>query len=399
MSVVPLEERTQRLSDALSADFCPWVNRYVYWLKNPFWLLLLAIAGSTVCGIFLNPLVFVLTTLLVAISAIGIVLPWIAIKGIECRVAFDIPRTRMGTPAIVRLSMKNSLPFPVWGLSLIKGFAQDDSTDGNEGVALARVPGWSTVEYSWPFKATRRGLYPNATPEVETGFPFGLFRARRLVNTDGRLTVWPATVNLEGMPDASESRQTEERFSERRVGEFGDMMGTRTFRAGDSLRRVHWAQTARQQTMIVTERQAPAMTSVRVVLDLSEASHPKSERESTIELAVKTAASICESLHRQHARVELIIGDQRLVAGDSATGFHRVMDSLAVADVDSRKVTHSAPGYGFEILITTEAGKQPAPAHQIIVGPSTTSAWLNVAEDQALIGELPKLWRSACHAG
>ena len=399
MSVMPLENRTQRLSDALSADFCPWINRYVYWLKTPVWLLLLAIVGSTVCGIFLNPLVLVLTALLAAISVIGVVLPWIAIRGIECHVSFDIPRTRMGTPAIVRLSMKNTLPFPVWGLSLIKGFAQDDSTAGNEGVALARVPGWSTVEYSWPFKATRRGFYPNSTPEVETGFPFGLFRARRSVSTDGQLIVWPSTVSLEGMPDASESRQTEDRFSERRVGEFGDMMGTRIFRAGDSLRRVHWAQTARQQTMIVTERQAPAMTSVRVVLDLSEASHAQPERKSTVELAVKTAASVCESLHRQHARVELVLGDEQLVAGDSATGFHRVMDSLAVAEVDSGEFAYSSQGFGFEILITTEAGRQTTHAHQIIVGSSATTAWLNMTNDEELIEDLSKLWRSACHAG
>lgn len=399
MSVVPLETRTQRFSDVLTADFCPWANRYVYWLKNPFWLLLLAIAGSIVCGIFLNPLVFVLTALLAAISGIGVVLPWIAIRGIECRVAFDIPRTRMGTPAIVRLSMKNSLPFPVWGLSLIKGFAQDDSADGNEGVALARVPGWSTVEYSWPFKATRRGLYPNATPEVETGFPFGLFCARKSVQADGWLTVWPSTVGMEGMPDASESRQTEERFSERRVGEFGDMMGTRSFRAGDSLRRVHWAQTARQQTMIVTERQAPAMASVRVVLDLSEASHPEPERTSTVELAVKTAASICESLHRQHARVELVLGNQRLVAGDSAKGFQQVMDALAVAEADPDEFSDAVQAYGFEILITTEAGRKPTHARQIIVGQSTSSAWLTVEDDETLNSEAAQLWRRACHAG
>lgn len=403
MSTISLEKKAQKISDVLSTDYCAWVNRYVYWLKNPFWLLLLAIMGSLLCGIFLNPLVLVLTALLVMIFGIGVVLPWVAIRGIECRVCFDIPRTRMGTPVLVRLLMKNSLPFPVWGLSLIKGFAQNGSTDGNEGVSLARVPGWSTVEYSWPFQATCRGLYPNATPEVETGFPFGLFRARQTVITSGQLTVWPATVALNGMPDASESQHTEEQFSERRVGEFGDMMGTRLFRAGDSLRRVHWAQTARQQTMIVTERQAPAMTSVKVVLDLSQASHPdsdrKSPRKSTVELAVKTAASLCESLHQQHARVELLLGNQRLVVGDSASSFHQAMDALAVADVEPNEFSVSSRGHGFEILVTTEAGKQTGHAHQILVGHSPTTAWLNVTDDEVFVDELPKLWRGACHAG
>ena len=398
MSVVSLEEKTRKLSEALSTDFCPWANRYVYWLKNPFWVLVLAISGSVVCGIFLNPLVFVLTALLVVVTGMGVALPSIAVRGISCRVVFDVPRSRVGAPALVRLSVKNRFPFPVWGLSLIRGFAQDDSSDGDEGIALARVPGWSTVEYSWPFEAKRRGLYPNKTAEVETGFPFGLFRARRPVVTEGQLTVWPLTAKLEGMPDASESQQTEEQFSERRVGEFGDMMGTRTFRPGDSLRRMHWAQTARQQTMIVTERQAPAMTSVRVVLDLSEASHPEQDRESTVDLAVATAASICESLHRQHSRVELILGDQRFVAGDSSAGFQRVIDLLAVADVVSEETAQSLRSQGFEILITTASGRRAGHSHQIIVGETECDGWLSVVDDESLFSDLPKRWRRACHA-
>lgn len=113
MSAGPLQERSRRFSDALSTDFCPWANRYVYWLKNPCWLLVLAIAGSIACGIFLNLLVLILTALMIAIAGTGVVLPWIAMKGIACGISFDVPRTRVGKAAIVRLSVKNSLPFPV----------------------------------------------------------------------------------------------------------------------------------------------------------------------------------------------------------------------------------------------------------------------------------------------
>ena len=390
-------ELLTRADFALTNDFCPWANKYVYWLKNPFWVLVLAIAGSVACGIFLNPLVFILTGLLLGVTGLGVVLPWIAVRGIECRVVFDIPRTRVGTPAIVRLAIRNRWPIPVWGLSLIKGFARENTADGDEGVALARVPGWQTVEYSWPFEPIRRGLYPNAQAEVETGFPFGLFRAQKPVEIEGQLTVWPETVRLEGMPDTSESQQTEEQFSERRVGEFGDMMGTRHFRDGDSLRRVHWAQTARQQTMIVTERQAPAMTSVRVVLDLSEASHPEPDREATVELAVQTAASICESLHRQHSRVELSVGDQVLIAGDAAAGFHRVMDTLAVVAVYESSASEPSRRHGFEIHVTTDGGFKTGHRHQVIVGATDKAAWLSV-NNRAALKELAANWRRACHA-
>ena len=118
--------------------------------------------------------------------------------------------------------------------------------------------------------APQRGAYPvNGRAEVETSFPFGLFRARREVRVTGKLIVWPQTVALPNLPDVAETSSVDDSFSDRRVGDLGDMLGTRLFREGDSLRRVHWAQTARQQTLIVTERQAPLTTSVRVVLDFA----------------------------------------------------------------------------------------------------------------------------------
>ena len=381
---------------ALSVDFCPWANKYVYWLKNPFSVLMLAIAGSAVCGTFLNPMVFMLTGLLVIVTAIGVGLPWLAIRRIQCKAVFDVRRTRVGQPALVRLVVRNRWPLPVWGLSLIRGFVRDTSTDGDEGVAFARVPGWSTVEFSWPFEPTRRGRYPNEPAVVETSFPFGLFRANRPVDVEGELLVWPRTIRLEGMPDASEAQLSEEQFSERRTGEFGDMMGTRLFRPGDSLRRVHWAQTARQQTLIVTERQAPAMTSVRVVLDLSKESHPPESREETVELCVETAASICESLRNQHSRIELVLGDNLVIAGDAAAGFDRLMDTLAVADVEAHEQCAASRNSGFEIRVTTEHGRKPGHAHQVVIGDQAGGAWISVA-DRSELSSLSDQWRGACH--
>lgn len=397
MSLVTLEEKSRRLSEVLSKDFCPWANRYVYWLKDPLAIMALAFASTVLCAIFLNPLVLGLSVLLVLIAAIGVAMPAIAIRGVSCRIVFDVTRSRVGQPAIVRLIVQNKYPIPVWGLSLIKGFSQDTSTDGREGVSLAKVAGWSTAEYSWPFTPIRRGLYPNMTPEIETRFPLGLFRAKKRITTDGQLTVWPSTVALSGMPDASESQHAEEHFSERRIGDFGDMMGTRPFRPGDSLRGVHWAQTARQQLMVVTERQAPAMSSIRVVVDLSEASHPKANRDQTIELAIAAAASICESVHRQHARIELILGKEIIVAAEGRSGIQRVMDRLAVAEAMAEEFRGNSRSNCFEILITTTAGNPNGHPHLVLVGEGDADSWLRIPDIDALKHDVPGFWGKACH--
>lgn len=396
---------------ALSTDFCPSWNHWVYWLKNPLWVLSLALVGTVLCGLFLNPWIFTLTALLLGIIGIGTVLPWFAMMGIRCQVFFDLRRTQFGQPALVRLQIRNRWPVPVWGLSLINGFASADRSgqqqlaDRDHGIAFAHIPGWSTMEYTWSFVAKHRGVYPvNGRAEVETSFPFGLFRAQRTADVEGQLIVWPETTALVGMPDAAESSASQDSFSDRRVGDFGDILGTRPFREGDSLRRVHWAQTARQQNLIVTERQAPLTTAVRITLDLSAHSHPSNNRLATVEQCVRVAGSLCESLHDQHCKVELQTNTELFVLGDSPSGLNRAMDALAVAavqepasDAEQSSRPTRRPNRGFEIVVTTAAGFQPDVSHQIVVANEPCSgAWISIAPHAALT-ELMAKYQKVCH--
>lgn len=409
----------RRADAALHHDLCPWANRWLYWVKRPFWSIFLALVLSGICGVFLNVEAFFITGILGIIVGVGVGMPWLAMRGIDLHVSFDLRRGRVGQPVPVRLRIRNCWPWPVWGLSLVRGFALKNSADTAEGVSLARVPGWSTAEYSWTFIPQARGLYPLVAPEVETGFPFGLYRASRKATVDGRVVIWPVTVMLNGLPDAAEIRESDEHLADRRVGDFGDMLGTRQFRQGDSLRRIHWAQTARQQQLIVCERQAPATSVVSVTVDLEAASHPGCDPTArsvadTVELVIQVAASVCESLHRQHCRVELLLNQQHYVAGDSAAGFQHLMDALAQAALNESTSSLRRQRSGsaaFEVVVTTPMGlrwrgRQLADQHVIAVSDESpvyqsapaTDAWLflrGVSDVQTL---LPRRWKGACDA-
>lgn len=406
----------QQTNAALNHDFCPGANRWLYWLKNPLVSLLLAAGISLLCGVFLKTEALFIFAILLLVAGVGVALPWVAMRGVDVHLTFDARRSRVGQPVTVRLRVRNRWPWPSWGLSLVRGFALRDSNDTDEGVSLARVPGWSTVEYSWSFVPKIRGCYPLANPEIETGFPFGLYRASRKATVDGHVVVWPKTVMLAGLPDAVSTNQSDDQLADRRVGDFGDMLGTRAFRSGDSLRRVHWAQTARQQQMIICERQAPATTSVRVIFDVDSASHPDvvpHERDpmNSLELAVQVAASVCESLHRQHCRLELSLNNQLFVSGESAHSFQRLMDSLSQAEV-----THQKPHFSrrqnsqsFNIVITTPLGVSEnafsrSGQHVISVSDSNTFAstssqgsWISLGKSSDADVELQRQWKGACN--
>lgn len=409
------EQRVAKLGTALTTDFCPWANRWVYWLKNPFWVLLAAVIVSAACAAFINPMIYAITVLLLIVVGTGTILPWLSIRGISCELLFDVRRVRFQEPALIRLQIRNRSWFPVWGLSLIEGFSTADAshavTDGDDGIAFGRISGRSTMEYTWAFAAAHRGIYPvHESAMVETSFPFGLFRSQRRAKVNGRLIVWPETIELDGLPDSAEQESPDDEFSDRRVGEFGDMLGVRPFRMGDSLRRVHWAQTARQQTLIVTERQAPVTSVARVWLDLSASSHPLSTRAETVEQCVRTAASICDSLHAQGCRVELQVGNDLYVGDRRSGGLERVMDALATAAVndatDARTATEDS-GRGFGVMITTEHGFVSDGIRQIVVTSagvdhpgqtediltrSESSVWFRFPAD-ALLSDLQYLWK------
>jgi uncharacterized protein (DUF58 family) len=319
--------RVSALHQALNYDFCPHLNGYVMWIRHPLACLAAATITALVCGIFVNPYTLILAAVLVGLGGLGVVWPRLAVRGLSCELSFSTRRVRAGEAVLVSITIRNRSPFPVWGLSLHRGFAQRSNAE--EGIAVASLASRSMTELAWSFVPGERGVYPLEEPQLETGFPFGLLRASVPVRVATELTVWPRSVSLDTLPDAVELNAREDRLTDRRVGDLGDLVGTRGFRSGDSLRRVHWQQTARFGQLIVTERQAPASCSVHLQVDISHTSHHSCGEVCTLETTLSVAASIVESLHRAHAFVDCRIGDRRFSVGESRADLHRVLDALA----------------------------------------------------------------------
>lgn len=418
-----------QLDCLLRADFCPSLNRWVYWMKDPCWSVVLATGLSLAVGLFVNPVVLLLTAVLVLLGGLAAVLPWLTVRGLDCEVSVDQSRGRVGESLGVRLRIQNRRFWPAWGVSLSGGFPSTredfaaDVTATSAGVALARIPGRSEVEYVWRMTPVSHGSYPLSIPRLETAFPFGIFRAGRAVRVAGRAIVWPATIPLSGLPDAPAESGREEVMSDRTAGETGELLGTRLFRAGDSLRRVHWVQTARLQQLVVSERQSAAGSAVQVSVDTAAESYPgeplgKLCRGGTWELVIRTAASVCESLHQQHGRVELLLGGRRYEAGESGLAFRQLMDALSTAEPVSLQAAADGQrlglrGGGAVIRISTPAGFSRGDGIHGVVGyhdrcicvsadnrsadNAVSGNWKPIRGTAQLEERLPRLWKELCH--
>ncbi len=415
-----------RLHAALSHDFCPGANRWVYWLKNPFWVVLTATLTAIVCGLFVSVAMFVFGAALLGLLALGVLWPWLTMRGVSARLHYEQSRCREGEPIAVEIEVTNRWPWPVWGLRVHQGMMGDAAAAGND-LVVAMVAGWSVVTHQVIFRPPQRGVYPVETPRMESGFPFGLYLARRRLMEWNQLIVWPSRAILQSLPDAVEIESREDRTSDRRAGDVGDVLGTRWFRQGDPLRRVHWAQSARQGRLIVCERQTPVSCALRLVLDLDPAQHGGRGGEASIERLLRVAASIVESMHTQHAYVECVIGHETYAIGPAAQDLRRCLDALAAIPVGGVAECHdhglccgstSRHRSMSEFLLTTERGfarrmhdrHWSENHHYIVVGAPETPTpaachdhthcvckpWLELPADADVLAVLPRRWQGAC---
>jgi uncharacterized protein (DUF58 family) len=366
----------------------------VYWLKNPLVVLTIAALVSLAIGLTIAPAGFVVAGGLVAVMLIGVAWPWIGMWGVSATLRFTRRRCREGELVAGILTVTNRMPWPAWGLVLERGFAGSDDKFGERAagmaLALARVPGFSQCDYRFDFEPPCRGVYPQATPQLTTAFPFGLWKRGRDVPVQEPLLVWPRMIPLEALPLAQGRSWSLGAPSDRRAGQQAEVIGTRAYRPGDLARHVHWAQSARQGRLIVCERQASLTAAVRVTLDLRSSVHVGDGADASREWAFRTAASICHSLLSHCARLAVDLGGELLTVEPGPQGITRLGDALArwqPPATESRPRGSQRVEGDLEIVVTTDRGlsagiTSDAANRQLIVLGTLPQAFAN--------GELPR---------
>lgn len=347
----------QALADLSRHDFCPWANRYVYWLKQPIGWLLVAALASVLIGLFVAVQGWVVSVVIGVVIVLGVIWPWIALRGVDAEVVFDRERCYEQEVVSLRLKLVNRWPFPVWGL-LLEGLLSGD--DAAAVAALGRVTGWSRAEFSLPFCPPRRGLYPRATPCLTTGFPFGLWIAVRPVRLEHRLLVWPRSIELKSTPWVRGQTWASAGTFWDRAGNDGDFLSARAYRTGDSLRRVHWVMTARRDMLMVSERQSLAGQRVLLRMDDPTFAEKGPQPQEQLEWALRLLASIARNLHGHACQLACELHGVRNEIPSSTQGLRSFLDRLATYEpsverphtVRSRAI-HAATS--IVVCVTTDA--------------------------------------------
>jgi uncharacterized protein (DUF58 family) len=212
----------------------------------------------------------------------------------------------------------------------------------DEGVLLPDLRHGERARVRMGLVCSRRGAFTLPGFRVETGFPFGLLRARQTFHEPRQILVHPNFPIL-----ARLDLPTGRRYQPggvalvSQVGESFEYLGNREFRDGDNVRDIDWRATARTQRPIVREWVEEYLLRVAVLLDTHVprgfSRGAAAARADAFERAVSITATVSDYMARQDYLVDLFAAGPNLyhlTAGRSLAYLDQILDILACVDAN-----------------------------------------------------------------
>jgi uncharacterized protein (DUF58 family) len=300
-------------------------GRYVFWLA-----LIVGFVGIDT----LQALVFIVFALAAGPLLVALVL---ALR----------PRPRVALRAAVplRLTAGRSMPFRVGvsaqgargGGGLVVGWGRRAPEsrglrfEPGEAYVTCRPDGEAATQLA--VRAERRGRYVLPPLGVGRTDPLGLLSTRRVFQASQVVLAYPRFLALDelelpagrryqpgGIPLASST------------GDATEFIGTRDYREGDPLRRIHWRSWARRSKPVVKEYQEEYFSRVALVLDTFLPRRPRLAERRAFEAAISLLASITDHMSRSEEVVDVLAAGPDLYevsAGRSLGYLDNVLDVLA----------------------------------------------------------------------
>ncbi len=372
-----------RLLAAANHDFCPQLNRYVYWLKRPVGWLTGAMLASSLLALFVTPDCWALVAAFAVVLVLGLAWPSLSIRAVS--VEWQVPNGAQieGSEIEIRLSVRNRAWWPIHGLAIEFDRPLDAIVDSKHpertwrGLALDRCAALSESTFSFKVRGLRRGSFPQTTPSIACGFPFGLRIARRPIDRHDSVTIRPWSTAFVGAPRSRTGSAAGAAESETRTGRVGEVTGVREWVAQDPFREIDWVQTSRRDRLMVRDRSASVRPTVRLALlgrrneanvrivsqasgidDLASADTQAREDDETL----RWIASVARTLVREGWDVRLPEGDRWTTVG-TERGLDRWLDRIAACDVDrlTSSVERGLSGGGCETWVFVRPGFASGP--------------------------------------
>jgi len=321
-------------------SFLSWPSRHF----KPLVLLALTLVAYLAALNRNQSLPWVIAALLSATLITGISWPHWLVKRLS--VTRSGPqRASEGDTIVFHVEVENHGWLPRFMVELVDrlpfvGAADGTASNGEKMLGVAAyVPGGGKRRFDVPLLCEKRGFYRLGPVGLASSFPLGLAEARQSRN-DGvqTLTIYPEVFPIFALPLLGSPSQIHRGgFSLPEGAGAAEFSGLREYRRGDNPRHVHWPTTARRSELMVKEFEPLASACLYIALDLAADANLGKGRHSTLEYAVKIAASVAKYASANSIPTRLAGQGARPLYLPAGTGDHHyrgMLDELAVVDAD-----------------------------------------------------------------
>ena len=160
-----------------------------------------------------------------------------------------------------------------------------------------------------------RGRFPIGPLRLRLADPFGMCELSRSYAGTDDLIVIPVVEPLPFVVLGGEWTGGNDSHPSSIPAAGEDDIGTREYRHGDSLHRVHWRSTARRGELMVRREEHPRQSQAAVLLDARAAAHRGEGLHSSLEWAISAAASLSIHLMRRGFSLRVITETGNGMAG------------------------------------------------------------------------------------
>ncbi len=162
----------------------------------------------------------------------------------------------------------------------------------------------TTLRY--PVRTQSRGRYPLGPLHVRLADPVGMVDLHQTVPSTASILVTPQTEPLPRIPLSGHRAGAGDNRTRDLLGGGSPDVTIREYRLGDDLRRIHWPTSARIDELMVRREEQQWQSRCTLLLDNRRSSHRGQGAASSMETAVRAAASIIRNLVSMDFEVRLV---------------------------------------------------------------------------------------------
>jgi uncharacterized protein (DUF58 family) len=245
------------------------------------------------------------------VSVLLLLLPlfcWIVVRRtrhtLTCTRTIAPLRVPVGEETTVTLRLENTSLSPT-GLLL----AEDNLPRGMSArprFVIDRLDARGQRDVFYKVRSQVRGRFPIGPLTVRITDPFGMCEVARAFPEVGELTVIPIVEPLPVVMLGGEWTGSNDSHPSSIPSAGEDDIGTREYRHGDPLHRVHWRSTARRGELMVRREEHPRQSRATILLDARAGAHHGEGKFSSVEWVVSAVASLAVHLIRREFTIRVI---------------------------------------------------------------------------------------------